>query len=415
MKNKLHYLFLFLFVCAGVSLTYGQYNFIRVTSFCKHNTDIYIGTTNGIFKSTDEGENWSGSGLSSMNIQGLSVSTKNELWAATNSDYGLFRSTDAGTTWINSSPPLALGFNDIQFDSSGGILAASDYDYLYRSSDNGISWLRLGYTQIGNRLHKIKTAANGDIYVVGDYHLYRTGNLGVTWSILLQKFLGADFEFESDSVMFYGAESANGGIYRSSDMGITWAQRDSGIVQKTVHALLSVEKDILIAGTTPNGIYKSENGGVSWLKTNSNVKIVLALFRVNDTTFLAGGDSGVFKSTDRGNNWFRRPGMLVQADEEYTGSGRFINWLYQNNPNPFTISTQITYQLLEQCEVTLTIYDILGREVATLVNETKPAGSHTVNFNASNLPSGVYLYGLKAGPPAGSGAVKLAKKMTFIK
>ncbi len=69
----------------------------------------------------------------------------------------------------------------------------------------------------------------------------------------------------------------------------------------------------------------------------------------------------------------------------------------------------------EAGEVTLKIYDILGREVATLVNEVKPAGSHTVSFNASNLPSGVYLYELKAGFSAGSGTVNLAKKMTVLK
>ena len=71
--------------------------------------------------------------------------------------------------------------------------------------------------------------------------------------------------------------------------------------------------------------------------------------------------------------------------------------LEQNYPNPFNPTTTITYQLPKDGAVTLKIYDILGREVKTLVNEYKPAGSYSVTFNASNLASGVYIYQLKSG------------------
>jgi hypothetical protein len=69
--------------------------------------------------------------------------------------------------------------------------------------------------------------------------------------------------------------------------------------------------------------------------------------------------------------------------------------LEQNYPNPFNPSTTIKYQLPKGGFVTLKIFDILGREVATLVNENKVAGRFTVEFNASKLPSGVYIYNLK--------------------
>jgi len=69
--------------------------------------------------------------------------------------------------------------------------------------------------------------------------------------------------------------------------------------------------------------------------------------------------------------------------------------LEQNYPNPFNPSTTIRYQLPQDGLVTLKIYDILGREVTTLVNEEKTKGRYEINFNASNLASGVYLYRIK--------------------
>ncbi|HEY6437173.1 MAG TPA: T9SS type A sorting domain-containing protein, partial [Ignavibacteriaceae bacterium] len=70
--------------------------------------------------------------------------------------------------------------------------------------------------------------------------------------------------------------------------------------------------------------------------------------------------------------------------------------LYQNYPNPFNPSTLISYQIPISSNVTLKIYDALGKEVAILVNENKPAGTYDVEFNASILPSGVYFYQIKA-------------------
>jgi hypothetical protein len=71
--------------------------------------------------------------------------------------------------------------------------------------------------------------------------------------------------------------------------------------------------------------------------------------------------------------------------------------LHQNYPNPFNPSTQITFDLAESGSVSLKVHDMTGREVATLVNGHTAAGTHSVTFEAAGLPSGTYLYTLRAG------------------
>jgi hypothetical protein len=83
--------------------------------------------------------------------------------------------------------------------------------------------------------------------------------------------------------------------------------------------------------------------------------------------------------------------------------------LIQNYPNPFNPSTKISYAIPLWCKVKLTVYNALGKEVSVLVDESQQAGEYTVEFNAVNLPSGVYFYKLEAG------SFVQAKKMTLVK
>jgi hypothetical protein len=83
--------------------------------------------------------------------------------------------------------------------------------------------------------------------------------------------------------------------------------------------------------------------------------------------------------------------------------------LAQNYPNPFNPSTEISFTLAKSGKVRLTVYNLLGKEVAVLVNGMRNAGSQTVTFDAKNLSSGVYFYKLEAG------STMIAKKMMLLK
>jgi len=83
--------------------------------------------------------------------------------------------------------------------------------------------------------------------------------------------------------------------------------------------------------------------------------------------------------------------------------------LSQNYPNPFNPSTKINYSVPVKGNVKLTVYDLLGRKVTELVNEIKPAGKYSVNFDAGELASGTYIYRLKAGN------FSISRKMILVK
>lgn len=98
---------------------------------------------------------------------------------------------------------------------------------------------------------------------------------------------------------------------------------------------------------------------------------------------------------------------IVNVDEDISLPETFE--LYQNYPNPFNPITNIQFQIPNSGFVSLKVYDVIGKEVATLVDEYKPAGMHNVQFTMNNLTSGVYFYQLKAG------SFTETKKMILIK
>jgi len=101
-----------------------------------------------------------------------------------------------------------------------------------------------------------------------------------------------------------------------------------------------------------------------------------------------------------------RINYVVSVDENVIVT---VYKLHQNFPNPFNPTTTVKYQIPELNFVTIKIYDVLGNEVASLINGEKPAGEYKVEFFAENLPSGIYFYTVQAGKFTDS------KKMILLK
>jgi hypothetical protein len=165
-------------------------------------------------------------------------------------------------------------------------------------------------------------------------------------------------------------------------------------------------KDSVMVG---EGIYQSDDTKSSYSHFTVDINYIspetpdMVLIQV----FVTGSDdedephAGTFYIVDH----FEFSNLTGNNDENLVYSYN----LNQNYPNPFNPSTIISYQLPREEFVTIKIYDIIGNEVATLVNNVKQAGDHQINFDASGLTNGVYIYSIKAG------SFQQTRKMMLIK
>ena len=147
----------------------------------------------------------------------------------------------------------------------------------------------------------------------------------------------------------------------------------------------------------------SPHGSVTWRAPD------LPAYPVNRDT-LAVGNHAVVGEVIR--YWISDTAWIkVSPETEVRGIESNLRYYFlgDNYPNPFNPSTIISYQLPATTLVTLKVYDVLGREVATVVNERQSPGTYSVIFNAANLPSGVYFYKLEAG------TFSETKKLTLLK
>ncbi len=351
----------------------------------KNSNIIYTEYVNGqIFKSTDGGNNFheitTGIGEEGYWLTPYVMDPQNDnlLYTGTSKVY---KSTNGGTSWsaissnLKSSSALLTTMaispveGNVIYAGISGYRGAADTAFLFVSKNSGSSW-----NEITNNLPKgtnfarvtadptKKGVAYLAVLVGASNQVLRTTDYGNTWTGIASTSNGFDSVptkvISVDSSDAYIYAGSYWGVYRSTDNGASWSKFGTGLPNAIVD-------DIAIQYSTHN-LRVATHGRGAW-----QVDLLTGIASPSKTpeTFVAN----------------------------------------QNYPNPFNPSTVISYQLSINSFTTLKVYDVLGREVATLVNERQNAGSHSIVFDGSNLPSGVYFYRLIAGNFIET------KKMTLIK
>ena len=223
-------------------------------------------------------------------------------------------------------------------------------------------------------------------------------------------------------------------IVKTTDGGTNWIEQ-SIATTNYLRAVFFISETTGWVSGNEGTLFKTTDGGTNWEPQNSDTTEGLYSIRFVDmnTGWIAGGSGLILHTTDSGSNWTLQTtgtnqylysisfpdanngwvvgsgGTILHTSnggvtflEEEAGEFPTDFSLLQNYPNPFNPSTKISWQSPVGSWQTLKVYDVLGNEVATLVNEEKPAGKYEVEFNSHsgsvrNLTSGIYFYKLQAG------------------
>ncbi len=411
---------------------------------------LYAGSLGGVFISTNFGKDWTviSNGLTFPDIHKLTV-WGNELIAGTIM-HGIYLSSDNITKWksINSGLP-GISISSIGIYGNY-VFAGTGNRGLFRSSDSGENWYFanngledttysypiVGTTSIISKEDKIFAATTSGVYLSIDF--------GMNWT-----FYNSGIAIKSardfaiiDSLLFVG--TWGNGIFQSSINSINWHSVNNGLPNKYIADLTSFNGN-LYAACNNGDVFLSTDYGASW----TNIRWLFDTFTsliVNDSILYAAGWDGVYIATNKGEHWSSINEGLTESshifslviinDYLYAGATDGI-WkrplseivvsvkcesnisperysLSQNYPNPFNPTTTIRYSIPtnvkgEMANVYLKVFDVLGKEVATLVNEEKPAGNYEVEFSSSSLPSGIYFYQFR------SNSFSEIKKMILLK
>jgi photosystem II stability/assembly factor-like uncharacterized protein len=424
---------------------------------------VYIGTDNGIYRSTNQGITWELIGLSDAGVN--SIITLNGSIIVGTRDVGIHTSNDNGATWINtgysewSAVKSVLAINDnlvIGCDGAVGVSVSRDNGNTFTEYHN----LNQSHVNIFvNNYDEIFVGTTPNLpYRGGVYH---SSDLGATWNNI--GIIGKDILSLAVKDNYLFAGSTYDGVYRTTNNGNSWNQLNNGLNSLWISALAFVG-DNLYAGTN-SGVYLTTDFGLNWNFIGMEYEWIKS-FCVKDGVLYATVEDGIYMLTPQ-NNWNKieipdhsyfqfiysfddylfvgaSNQLLLSADNGTTwksifqsSNDIFINSIFANNdfvycgtwgdglwkvpldvitevkdeepeirfdfnlaqnyPNPFNPITSIGYTIPRSEYVILKIYDILGNEVAELVNEQKPAGRYRVNFDGENLSSGLYLYKIQAG------------------
>ena len=376
---------------SNTGITNGQVN--ALTSI---GTDLFAGTANGVYRSAGESAGWERLGPSGY-VTTLATSGTDLLAGRANPD-GAFLSTDYGASWneIDSgllTPGAMTEILTFAF-SDTNIFAGTYAQGIFRSTDEGNAWTPVNNGLSSTRAFRAIVVHGPDIFAGTRDGVFLSTNSGASW---------ASVGFESppvvNTLLFAGTDLFAGtyyGAFRLDDGGMDWIPVDSGLAGNDVQAL-SVFGRTVFAGTD-SGVFATTDRGTHWTSISSGMpprSVSGITANTSVLTLLVSGSDLVAGTANLG--VWRRPLSEITAVEKRTGTVPEVCSLRQNYPNPFNPSTVISYHLPAVVHVTVKLYDLLGRDVATLVNERQGPGDHSVTLNAVHLTSGVYFCRMQAG------------------
>ena len=316
------------------------------SDFAVIGTNVFAATSEGVFVSSDDGSSWTGvnSGLPPLAVYALTVNGSN-LFASIPGE-GVFLSTNNGASWTEVNNGLTIPHVWALASLGGNVFAGTGGGGVFRSTDNGSNWVPVN---------------NG----MASLSLYALGVNGTT--------------------IFAGTA---GVVYRSTNNGDSWVAAINGMGNITAYSFVSNGSD-LFTGAYQLGVYHSTDNGDNWTPYGLSGSIIHSM-ALNGVQLFAGIDGGVQR---------RRvtPALDLAGTDLIANSLPDKVSLSQNYPNPFNPVTTIQFSIPEDENVTLTVFDISGAQVARLVDERLAAGVHERVWDASNVASGMYFYQLTVG------------------
>ena len=230
---------------------------------------------------------------------------------------------------------------------------------------------------------------------------------------------------QSGSTLFAGTN--DGGIYRSSNNGLSWEQVNTGLTNKDVRSLI-VSGSTLFAGTSGGGVYRSDNNGSSWEQVNmglTSISVTSLTVSGNGTIFAGTFGGGLYRSSNNGSSWEQvNTGLMNTSVQSLTVSGSTIfagtdgGGVYKANigtvsvrtatphasmvnisfaPHPVLDRTRLTIDLPVAARTEISIVDALGRLVQQRLLGELSAGTHDIEQDFNTLPNGTYGVVVQAG------------------